>query len=257
MAGALTLAAVALQIALANGYFNLYASAPRYVWGVAGVLWTFWLILAIRNSVRQRHQAPPAAALVTASRAPQQSEPSSRPRSHGQPNLVFLGAKTVRIGFDAMEWRESFYESQKDVDPFGVVACFRNEPSPEMPGIDADCVRAQMIYRDKDGREMGIVPRACWLEDYSDMVDFPVGRSHCVILAILRQRGRLVAPWRRRATAPDGHHAQVITTEAYQFDERVTSIEMRIMGESNQLLMPPLIFDFSVTDGSPTAARRQ
>jgi len=255
-AGAVTLAALALQIALANRHLSAYAWALAYLWAGAGALWILWLILAIRDSTQKRRQAALAATALTASQAPQETLVSSQPSSHPRPNLVFLGTRTIGIGFDALDWRESFFESQKNADPPGVVACFRNEPFPEMPGIDADDVRAQIIYRDKDGRETGIVPRACWLQDYSDMVDFPVGASHCAILAILRPRGRLVAPWKRRTTAPNGHRGQVVTTEAYQFDERVRSIEMRIMGVSNQLLLPPLTFEFSVVDGSPAAVRR-
>jgi len=256
LAVAVTLAAVSLQIAVANGHLSAYAWALAYVWAGAGVLWIVGVILAIRGSTQKRRQAALAAAALTASEAPQEILASSQPSSHPRPNLVFVGTRTTRIGFDALDWRESFFESRKDADPPGVVACFRNEPFPETPGIDADDVRAQIIYRDKDGRETGIVPRACWLQDYFDMVDFPVGASHCAILAILRPGGSLVAPWRRRTTAPDGHRGQVVTTEAYQFDERVCSIEMRIMGASNQLLLPPLTFEFSVAEGSPTATRR-
>ena len=255
-AGALTLIAVALQVARANGHLSAHAWALAYVWGGAGVLWIAWLILAIRDSTQNRRQAAPATSPLTVPQAPQENRASLRPSSHARPNLVFAGTRTIRIGFDALDWRELFFESQKDADPPGVVACFRNEPVPETPGIDADGVRAQMIYRDKDGRELGIVPRACWLQDYFDMVDFPAGASHCVILAILRPGGRLVAPWRRRATFPSSHGGQVVTTEAYQFDERVRSIEMRIMDASNLLLLPPLTVEFSVVDGSPTAVRR-
>ena len=181
--------------------------------------------------------------------------PTQQP-SRAKPNLVFLAARTIRIGFDAYEWRESFYESQKNVDPLGVVACFRNEPSSEGRVIEANGVRAQIIYRNQDGQETGIVPRACWLQDCADTVDLPAGESHCVILAILRQDGSLVAPWRRRVTAIDGHRGQVITTEAYQFDKRVSSIEIRILGESNEFLLSPLTFDFCVAEGRPTAVRR-
>jgi len=255
-ASALTLIAVALQIARANGRLGAYAWALAYVWGSAGVLWIVGVILAIRDSTQKRRQAALAAAALTTSEAPQETLASSQLSSHPRPNLVFVGTRTTRIGFDALDWRESFFESRKDADPPGVVACFRNEPFPETPGIDADDVRAQMIYRGKDGQELGIVPRACWLQDYFDMIDFPVGASHCAILAILRHGGRLVAPWRRRTAAPGGHRGQVVTTEAYQFDERVHSIEMRIMGASNQLLLPPLTFDFSVVDGSPAAVKR-
>lgn len=256
-AGALTLVAVALQIARANGHLSAYAWALAYAWGGAGVLWITWLILAIRDSTQNRRQAAPeATSPLTVPQAPQETRASLQPSLHARPNLVFVGTRTTRIGFDALGWRESFFESQKDADPPGLVACFRNDPFPETPGIGADGVRAQMIYRDKDGRELGIVPRACWLQDCFDMVDFPVGASHCVILAILRPGGRLVAPWRRRATSPGSHGGQVITTEAYQFDERVRSIEMRIMGASNQLLLPPLTVEFSVLNGSPTATRR-
>ena len=255
-AGALTLVAVALQVARANGHLSAYAWALAYVWGGAGVLWIAWLILALRDSTQNRRQAAPAANPLTVPQARQETRASPQPSSHSRPNLVFLGTRTIRIGFDALDWRESFFESQKDADPPGVVACFRNEPFPETPGTDTDGVRAEMIYRDKDGQETGIVPRACWLQDYFDMVDFPVGASHCAILAILRPGGRLVAPWKRRATAADGHRGQVVTTEAYQFDERVRSIEMRIMGASNQLLLPPLTVEFAVVDGSPTATRR-
>lgn len=173
--------------------------------------------------------------------------------ARSKPNLVLAGARTIRIGFDAYQWREWFYESQRDGDPWGVVACFRNEPSPGQEVMEADSVRATIIYRDKEGRELGIVPRACWLQDYSDTTDVPVGESRCAVLAICRPGGEMVAPWRRRARAAEAGGSDVVTTEAYKFDPRVGVIEMRIMAESNELLLPPLVFDFSVIDGRPAA----
>src|SRR5271169_6287933 len=101
---------------------------------------------------------------------------------------------------------------------------------------------------------MGIAPRACWLQDYSDMTDIPAGEVRCALLAIRRPGGEMVAPWRRRARHTDspGHDMfthDMFTTEAYTLDPGVSIIEMRITGESNQLLLPPLVFDFAVIDG--------
>jgi len=172
-----------------------------------------------------------------------------------QPNLVFAGTRTIRIGFNAQEWREWFLESQQQADPWGVVACFRNHLSSEKIVRDANGIRALIIYRDKQEREMGIVPRACWLQDYSDTTDVPVGESRCAILAIRRPGGEMVAPWRRRARGGETAGHDMFTTEAYTFDPGISIIEMRITGESNQPLLPPLVFDLAVVDGKPAAIR--
>jgi len=174
-------------------------------------------------------------------------------RALSQPNLVFVGTKTVHIGFNVQEWREWFWESQQQADPWGVVACFRNHTTDNKTERDANGVRALIIYRHTDGREMGLAPRACWLEDYSDMTDIPAGEVRCALLAIRKPGGEMVAPWRRRARHTESSGHDMFTTEAYTLDPGVSIIETRITGESTQLLLPPLAFDFAVIDGKPVA----
>jgi len=172
-----------------------------------------------------------------------------------KPNLVFAGAKTIRIGFNAQEWREWFVESQQPADPWGVVACFRNPTTSGSTMMDANEVRALLIYHNQDAHEMGIAPRACWLQDYSDMTDIPAGEMRCAILVIRKPSGEMVAPWRRRAQHADSSGHDVFTTEAYTLAPGVSSIELRLSGESNQPLLAPLTFDLTLVDGEPPAVR--
>jgi hypothetical protein len=174
-----------------------------------------------------------------------------------KPQLIFLNTHAVRLRVGDYEG-EGFYESKDLADPYGVVACFRNESSPGQRVVGADNVRAQVIYRDSNGVEIGEgVPRACWEGHKYDLIDFPVGQSHCAILMMVFNDGRLLVPWKERSRAGSWMGGDTITTRDSEFSkDAVALIEIRLIGETNDLLLPPLTFDFSIIEGKPCATLR-
>jgi len=176
-----------------------------------------------------------------------------------KPNLIFLQTHSLRLRFGNYQG-EAFYGSEDTQDPYGVVACFRNEPSPSEGVIDADNVRAQVIYRNSKGVEIGQgVPRACWEGHKFDLIDFPVGQSPCAILMVIFNDGRLLVPWKERSRSSDSWMGgDTITTRDLKFSkDTVATIELRLIGDNNEMLLPALNFDFSMTDGMPRATLKQ
>ncbi len=118
-----------------------------------------------------------------------------------------------------------FLESQNQNDRRGVIACFRNEPSMSRRVLSADYVRAQIVYRNSQGQEIGDgVSSACWLGHHFDTIDFQVGQSHCVLLGFLDD-GRLLVPLKQREHHWDG---DVINLADRTFDGKVSQIPLGV-----------------------------
>jgi hypothetical protein len=180
---------------------------------------------------------------------PAHRPPPETPR----PNLLFLGAKVARIQFSATpEGGQMFVESDSPGKCLAIIACFRNEPSTSQRVCSGDYVRAQVIYRDQQRMEIDNgVFAACWLRHHADMIDFDVGQSHCVLLGFV-DGGKLVVPWKRRQRTWEG---DMITLEDCTFDG-VSSLEIRLIGENNDLLLDPVVLDFPIANGEPCVIKR-
>jgi hypothetical protein len=270
--------------ALETNYPTLYAllvspSATVVRWTV-GVLMILWVIVEYRKqrtSVRplQQPAAPPAqpaapphqiinfnpviqnvqnAPPVGGAAGAAQPAPGPQPQVHPpepRPNLIFLQTRVVPVTFDNAPDRQFFYESRVEDrdDPRAVLACFRNEPAAGRAVADAERVRAQVVYRNQAGNEVGVGnPRACWLDEFGDMVDFPMGDSHCAILVIMRPDGQLLIPQQRRARANDGLGGDVLTLRFLPLNEAVSSIEVRLLDDEHGLLATN-VFDFASGNG--------
>jgi hypothetical protein len=160
-------------------------------------------------------------------------------------NLILRRAEVVGIRTATSSCGGIFYESQSQEDARGIIACFRNEPSTSRSVFDADCVRAQIVYRKDQEKEIGDgVSSACWLGHDLDMINFRLGESHCVLLGFLDGGNGLVVPWKRRQRHSDG---DTISLESLTF-EAVASMEIRLIGENNGLLLAPLVLDVSITN---------
>ncbi len=192
---------------------------------------------------------------------PKQPRPVAIPRSRS--NLICVGPETVRVLFNSNDkGEEYFYRTDDQGDQDGsdaVVAWFRNEPGAGARGIQQ--VRVNIIYRDSSGKEIGAgLPRASWLEDNGDVMDFYVGDSHAVILVLRRPGGDLsniAKKWRR---ADDGM-GNVITADIYPLHEGLRTIELRVLSENGDSLMEPVRFSFFMvkvqgTDIASMAATR-
>jgi hypothetical protein len=180
---------------------------------------------------------------------PAAPEPLAPPRQRG-PNLIFLQARIAAVTFDHTPDRQLFYESlvQDRDDPRAVLACFRNEPAGGRAVAGAERVRAQVVYRNQAGREIGLgIARACWLDEFGDMVDFPVGEGHCAILITMRSDGQLLIPWRQRTRAQDGM-GDVLNLRSHRVNEAISTIEIRLLDDDHGILATRA-FDFASADG--------
>jgi len=225
---------------------------PWYLWVIGFLLILLVMVFEGAYSAYNKKPAPvPVEKVptpVVSSPEAQQKSPPVRGSPQQTTNLIFLGAKVARVQFSASYSEgEVFYESPDQNDPRAIIACFRNEPTSSRKVIDADYVRAQIVYRDNQEQEIGNgVASACWLDNRADAVDFHLGESHCVLLGLL-QEGRLVVPAKRRKRHWDG---DTISLENHTFNG-VARIEVRIIGEDNDLLLAPLVLNFSITNGEP------
>lgn len=179
------------------------------------------------------------------------------PEPRAVPNLIFLRTRVIRVTYEPNNGNELFYESRviDNHDPRAVIACFRNEPTVRGRVLDARHVRAQIVYRDNAGQEIGNgIPRACWLDDPMDLVHFHVGESHCAILLFANPDGALYVPWKRRQNTGYG---DVVTTQVYEFGEQaISTIEIRVLSDNNDLLLEPVVFEFSMVHDAPEVRER-
>jgi len=199
------------------------------------------------------NNSPAISANIAQNIAPAEPErrPQPEPAARPAPNLIFLRARVIRVTDEMDRDQVQFHESRiiDDHDPRAIIACFRNEPAAPR-ALDARNVRAQIIYRNDAGIEIGNgIPRACWLEDSMDLIDFHVGDSHCAMLIFVNRDGTLYVPWKRRRQTGYG---DVVTTQVYEFgNEVVRTIEIRVLGSANELLLDPIVFEFSISHGEP------
>jgi hypothetical protein len=137
-----------------------------------------------------------------------------------------------------------------------IVACFRNKVEYGVPAVPAHNVAAHITYKDEDGLELGEgIPRAAWLGHYFDFVDFGGGDTRCVIIAAHDGDGWFVPFYRRQ---PAGIGAETLVQTTYRFEGRsVSAVEVQLVDQSHNLLLPTLVFDCSMEDGRHVATLRQ
>ena len=69
---------------------------------------------------------------------------------------------------------------------------------------------------------------------------------------------KLLAPWKERKPSNDFMGGDILTTEDYEFPRNaVTTMEIRLIGNTDELLLAPVTFDFSLVNGKPRAAIKQ
>ena len=58
------------------------------------------------------------------------------------------------------------------------------------------------------------------------------------------------------ATRVRVNHRLSFVTETFRFEHPPATIELRLLSSRNELLLPAMVFDFSLTDGVPSAVVR-
>ena len=113
---------------------------------------------------------------------------------------------------------------------------------------------ANLVFRDAEGQELGEgIARACWLEHRGTSVDLDVGHSRCAVLMVGAEADRpIFVPYKTRVRV---NHRLTFVTEAFKFEHPPATIELRLLSSRNELLLPAMLFDFSLVNGVPSAVR--
>ena len=254
---------------------NLYWLVPSLLGIIAGIA-TFirWIVKKPKASVESIQQtASPSLAQTAnpnitqqvfvqptpyrepeAQQAPAPASTSTSTRPIKLPNISFLRTRTAIVAGPSLENVLSEKRNSKGgtSDVTALVACFRNEPSGDRRVSDELSVTANLVFRDAEGQELGEgIARACWLEHGGASVDLDVGHSRCAVLMVVAGEHRpIFVPFKRRVRV---NHRLTFVAEAVQFEHPPATIELRLLSTRNELLLPAMLFNFSLVDGVPSA----
>ena len=254
---------------------NLYWLVPSLLGIIAGIA-TFirWIVKKPKASVESIQQSaspslaqnanPNITQQVIVHPPPQYEEPkaqqapaptSTRPIKLA--NISFLRTRTAIVAGSSLDSVLSEKRNSKGgaSDVTALVACFRNEPSGDRRASDELSVTANLVFRDAEGQELGEgIARACWLEHGGASVDFDVGHSRCAVLMVVAgAHNPIFVPYKTRVRT---NHRLAFVTETFKFEHPPATIELRLLSSRNELLLPAMVFDFSLMDGVPTAVVR-
>jgi hypothetical protein len=195
--------------------------------------------------------APNIAASQTSSITLREPRNAHQPEPY-RPNIIFRRAAPIKVYVRREGGVLEFVQGADNELPDAIIACFRNEPDMARRVREADYVTAQIIYRNAGDEEIEDgVPSACWIQNHFETINFAVGETHCLLLGIIDAEG-LVVPWKHRQREWNGDS---IVTNDKTF-KGVSSIEVRLIGDNNELLLRPVTFDFSIVEGQPRVAKR-
>lgn len=255
---------------------NLYWLVPSLIGAIGGIATLIrWIIKKPKASVESIQQTANPSLARTASpnitqqvfvqpapyREPEaQQSPAPPPtpiRPIRLPNIVFLRTRTAIVAgssLDAVLWEKRNSKGGTS-DVTALVACFRNEPSDERKVSNELSVGANLVFRNAEGEELGDgIARACWLEHGGASVDLDVGHSRCAVLMVVAgAHNPIFVPYKTRVRV---NHRLTFVTEAFKFEHPPATIELRLLSSRNELLLPALLFDFSLVDGVPSAIVR-
>jgi hypothetical protein len=255
---------------------NLYWLVPSLLGAIGGIATLIrWIIKKPKPSDQSIQQSASPSLAQTANpnitqqvfvqpapyREPEaQQSPAPAPTSIRPirlPNIVFLRTRTAIVAGSSLDNVLSEKRNSKggSSDVTALVACFRNEPSGERRVSDEQSVTANLVFRDAEGQELGEgIARACWLEHGGASVDFDVGHSRCAVLMVVAGADRpIFVPYKRRVQVNGG---LAFVAEAFKFEHPPATIELRLLSSRNELLLPMMLFTFSLVDGVPSAVVR-
>lgn len=253
---------------------NLYWLVPSLLVVIGGIA-TFirWIIKKPKPSVESIQQTTSPSLAQTANpnitqqlivhpsqdveSKPQQAPPPIPTGIIKSSNVVFLRTRTAIVAGSSLNGvlLEKRHSKGGPSDVTALVACFRNEPLNDRRVSDELSVTANLILRDVKNHEMGEgIARACWLEHGGASVDFDVGHSRCAVLMVVAgAHNPIFVPYKTRVRV---NHRLAFVTETFEFEHPPATIELRLLSSRNELLLPAMVFDFSLTDGVPSAVVR-
>jgi hypothetical protein len=256
---------------------NLYWLVPSLLVAIGGIA-TFirWIVKKPKASVQSIQQSASPSLAQTANpnitqqvivqpapyQEPETQQPPAPPATPAPtstrpiklPNIIFLRTRTAIVAGSSLENVLSEKRNSKGgtSDVTALVACFRNEPSGERRVSDEQSVTANLVFRDAEGQALGEgIARACWLEHGGASVDFDVGHSRCAVLMVVAgAHNPIFVPYKMRVRI---NHRLAFVTETFKFEHPPATIELRLLSSRNELLLPAMLFNFSLVDGVPSA----
>ena len=251
---------------------NLYWLVPSLLVAIGGIA-TFirWNIKKPKPSVESIQQTASPSLAQTANPSitqqvivhpPSQYEepkPQQAPAPVSTPtiklsNIIFLRTRTAIVAGSSLEnvLSEKRHSKGGTSDVTALVACFRNEPLGDRRVSDELSVTANLVFGDPEGQELAEgIARACWLEHSGASVDFDVSHSRCAVLMVVAgAHNSIFVPYKARVRV---NHRLTFVTEAFKFEHPPATIELRLLSSRNELLLPAMVFDFSLVDGVPSA----
>jgi hypothetical protein len=185
---------------------------------------------------------------------PQQAPPPAPTGTIKSSNIVFLRTRTAIVAGSSLDGvlLEKRNSKGGTSDVTALVACFRNEPLNDRRVSDELSVTANLTFRDVKNHELGEgIARACWLEHSGASVDFDVGHSRCAVLMVVAgAHNPIFVPYKTRVRV---NHRLTFVTEAFRFEPPPATIELRLLSSRNELLLPAMLFAFSLVDRVPSA----
>lgn len=115
-----------------------------------------------------------------------------------KPNIRFVETRvaTAQRG----EKDGQIHESPQGLGDFQIaIVCFRNEAVVGQR-VQQPSVKAHILYRSKDGKEVTDVPRAVWLSEYGEETLFETGKKRCLIVFLLSNQDTLKKLWKETYT---------------------------------------------------------
>jgi hypothetical protein len=171
------------------------------------------------------------------------------PLERSKPNVVFLGARTTDIDV-AGTYQSRVFHEVPDSQLVGIVACFRNVAIYGKTIKHVFNAKAHLRFMGSNGEEWGTgISRACWLDHAGDMIDLAPGDSGCVIVLVSREDDFSV-PWIRRTRTQWG---DTLSDERLDFDSLPPTIEVSLLDDNSQLLLPPIVLEITAPNGLPQA----
>jgi len=254
---------------------NLYWLVPSLLVAIGGIATLIrWIVKKPKPSVQSIHQTASPSLNQTANPNITQQVIVLPPPQHEKPdagqapppaptrtiklsNIAFLRTRTAIVAGSSLEGvlSEKRHSKGGTSDVTALVACFRNEPLSDRRVSDELSVTASLVFRDLEGQELGEgIARACWLEHSGASVDFDVGHSHCAVLMVVAgAHNPIFVPYKTRVRV---NHRLTFTTETFKFEHPPAAIELKLLSSRGELLLPVMLFTFSLVDGVPSAVVR-
>ena len=175
-----------------------------------------------------------------------QEPPPDPPMPKLEPNIRFVEAKVIPATTGS---GNTFHEAQARSGGFYVgIACFRNDGIVGKR-LRQPHVKAHIVFRDAEGLEITDVPRAVWMDNSRDYVEFAIGHKRCLILFLLTEEGTLKRLWSERF-----FHEQSWMNRGPSFrqrddviSEKIASIKVDLVSESTTIFQA--ILDVNWPDG--------